>query len=341
MKLKFLYYILFAASILTMSACAESDDKGGNDTPPAGSLPSTEFKPNNLPDEPYAEDAIRIEAQNEQAPFYAIELMGDGYYLLSSTRPYYSFPVSVAAKSDGSISVSKKRNSKVVRSRATRADDGTITLSTGETYGKFTKLGDKKYRLSNGIEIDLMDATGSDKTVTYRDYDGLISTVYVNVSEPISEDATKSLCRKWNIDSLEFWAYWNGTYVAHGKQTITNGNVDSYFHAIGGNLLDRDDFIDDDTEACTKMVFTPIGTCICFYADGDVERVGWQWVDKGQGIMHYEDLETNEYYDDERDDGYFTIRFAGNQMRIYEDYTCFDDDIKMRTVGVNTLTAAN
>lgn len=78
MKLKFIYYILFAASILTMSACAESDDKGGNDTPPAGSLPSTEFKPNNLPDEPYAEDAIRIEAQNEQAPFYAIELMGMG-----------------------------------------------------------------------------------------------------------------------------------------------------------------------------------------------------------------------------------------------------------------------
>ena len=343
MKIKFLYHILFAVSILTMSACTKSDDEGGNDTPPAGSLPSAEFKPNNLPDEPYAEDAIRIEAQDEQAPFYAIELMPDGYYLLSTTRPhYYASSVHVATKADGSFSISKKRNNGAMRARSTRADDGTIILSTGEKYGKFTKLGDKKYRLSNGVEIDLKDATGSDKKVTYKNYDGSVSNVYVKVSEPVLEAAQKSLCRTWNVNSFEIWAYLKGNYIAHGKQTLNNGKVDTYFKAIGGDFLglSKEDFFDEDDEFCKKVIFTSMGTYICFYLDGDAEVALWQWVNQKQGILHYEDSKNNDHYDEEWD-GYVTIRFAGNQMRIYEDYVYEGDYGNPRIVAVNTLTAAN
>lgn len=337
MKPKFLYYILFAASILTMSACTESDDESGNDTPPAGSLPSAEFKPNNLPDEPYAEDAIRIEAQDEQAPFYAIELMPDGHYLLSITRPYYyhTSSVRVAAKADGNFSISKKRNNETVRARSTRADDGTIILPTGECYGEFTKLGDKKYRLGNGDEIDLMDVTGSTKTVAYKKRDGDISTVYVGVSESITGDEARSLCRTWNYNSLELWGYWNGNYIVHAKQTLSNGKVDTYFKAIDGDLS-REDVLDYDDELCEKIIFTSTGKYFCFYLDGDIEVRLWQWVDKSQGVLHYEDYMENGQYDEDYD-GHVTVRFAGNQMRIYEDYTGDGE----RIVVVNTLTAAN
>lgn len=339
MKLKFLYHILFAVSILTMSACTE-DESGNDDTLPAGSLPSAEFKPNNLPDEPYAEDAIRIEAQDEQAPFYAIELMPNGHYLLSTHSYYYASSVRVATKANGSFSISKKHNNGIVRTRSTRADDGSITLTGGESYGKFTKLGNKKYQLENGVEIDLTGITGSDKKITYKNYDGSVSNVYVKVSEPILGAATKSLCRTWNYNSFEIWGYWNNSYIAHGKQTLDSGKVHSDFKAIDLSGFDREDFLDDDNEFCEKVIFTSMGTYICFYLDGSVERALWQWADEAQGTLHFEDSKDDEY-DDEEYDGYVTIRFAGNQMRVYEDYVEKDEGGNFRIVAVNTLTAAN
>lgn len=337
MKFKNIYHILFAVSILAMSACTESDDEPVNDTPPEGALPSAEFTPNNLPDEPYAEDAIRIVATNEDAPFYAIELMPDGHYLLSTSRPYdyRTASVHVASKADGGFSISKKRKNKTSRARSVEDNNGTLELPNGEYYGEFTKLGDKKYRLSNGDEIDLKDVTGSDKKVSYRRMDGWVSNVYVFVSEPIMESRTKSLCRAWDYNSFELWAYWNNKYIFHGKQTLNNGVVDSYFKVIGGGLFEQEDFIDD--EFCYKIIFTSVGTYICFYLDGDVDVSQWDWKDEWQGTLYY-DHSTGDVYEG---DGFVTVRFAGNQMRIYEDYTDSEKDENIRMVIVNTLTAAN
>lgn len=66
----------------------------------------------------------------------------------------------------------------------------------------------------------------------------------------------------------------------------------------------------------------------------------WQWTDEEQGTLHYEDVAGSDDYDDEWD-GYVTIRFAGRQMRVYEDYTEVDEDGTGRIVMVTTLTAAS
>ena len=345
MKFKIIYSILFVFSGVVMPACSDSDDEiSGNDTPPAGALPSAEFEPNSLPDEPYAEDAIRIVAEEEYAPFYALELMPDGNYLLTYYRPYnvYAPSVHVAANADGNFSIYKSRKAKAVRAGGVTDENGTVMLPDGSEYGKFTKLGNKRYRLGGGIEVDLQDATGSDRTISYRNYDGTVSRVYVSVSQPVAGRATKSLCRTWDYNSFEMWAYWNGKYVAHGKQTVNDGEVDTYFKAIGGDILgiSREDFLDEDGEQCRKVIFTSVGTYICFYLDGDVEVALWSWTDEAQGTLHYEDSMANEDYDDEWD-GYVTVRFAGRQMRIYEDYTYWEDDVSTRVVAVNTLTAAD
>ena len=69
-KFKIVCPLLFIALGIVMPACTDSDDEiGGNDTPPAGALPSAGFEPNNLPDEPYAEDAVLIVAEERYAPF--------------------------------------------------------------------------------------------------------------------------------------------------------------------------------------------------------------------------------------------------------------------------------
>ncbi len=338
-------FILFTSLSLALAACSSSDEINGDDTLPTGALPSAEFKPNDLPAEPYAEDAVKVIANDADAPFYSLELMADGYYLLATSRRYntYDAPVRVEAKANGKISIHKKHNSSAVRTRSTINDDGTMVFDDGSEYGKFEKLGNKRYRLSNGIVVDLMNATGSDRTILYTNLNGYTSRVYVSTSTPdVGKDA-QSICRTWDYNSFEIWEYMNGAYVAHGKATIKEGKVESEFESTIG--FEVEDVLGEDSDMCYKIIFTTSNTYICFYMDGQVDVAQWNWVDRAQGILHYEDIPGNEDYDYEWD-GYVTVRFAGNQMRIYEDYienyadTGFGSDMKVRTVIVNTLTAA-
>lgn len=341
MKSQTIYQSLLVAAALLMSACTTDPEEifSGNDAPPAGATPSAEFTENNLSDEPYAEDAIRIVATDAYAPFYAIELMPDGHYLLNTYRPYNSYAASVrvTAQADGGFAISKRRKDKTTRTGSFEDENGTVTLSNGAYYGEFTKLGDKQYRLSNGDEIDLTEATGSDQKVTYRGLDGRVSNVYVSTTEPIGDFGTKSLCRTWNYNSFELWAYWNGHYIVHGKQTLTNGVVNTEFNVMGDDSYEKDDYLDDDDEFCYKVIFTSAGTYICFYINGDVEVSRWRWTEMAQGTLYYNHSETDDFYEG---DGYVTVRFAGKQMRVYEDYTDSEDGENERIVIVNTLTAA-
>ncbi len=344
MKYKILYPLLLLAGCFMMPACTE-DENSGNDTPPAGALPSEEFVLNTLPDEPYAEDAILIENYEYKTndPFYSLELMGDGYYLLLTKDPIStSSYASEAGQAKGKGALSKNR--KAIRTRGTRDENGTIETLDGFVYGRFTKLADKKYRLSDGSEIDLQSASGSNKTATYKEQDGHISTVYVNLSKPTVTDATKSICHTWECNDFEYWLYSNGLYIAHFKQVFSNGRVDSYYKAVsGGPTKDEfiDSFADRDDECCYKVVFTSTdgngGTYLCFYLDNEVDVCRWEWIDEKQGTLYWYDPYHPE---DGVDEGHNTVRFAGNQMRIYGDGSEFDEGgNNVRLVGVNTLTA--
>lgn len=342
MKLRHLLYFVIPMSMV-MSAC-QSDDETNDDTPPEGALPSVEFTPNNLPEGPYSEDAIRIIANNEyDSPFYSIELTPDGHYVLMQYEPHYMYSngatsLSVKANNDGSFMMRKKRNTETARTRYTTDDNGTIYLGYGMEYGKFTKLDDTRYLLSNGVEVDLQNISDPEKSISYKNVDGTVSKIYVNVSQPaIMDDATKSLCHTWELNSYEIWAYLNKRYIVHGKQTVNeDGQVETYFKTIYDDLT-REDFFDEDYETCYQVVFTAENTYLCFYLDGTAEISKWDWIDKAQGTLHYEDWDRNVDYD-ENWDGYVTVRFAGSQMRIYEDYTDYEDNNTMRLVGVTTLT---
>lgn len=324
-----------------MSSCSSDDENSGNNSLPEGALPSAEFTTNNLPDEPYAEDAVKITTNENDAPFYSLELMADGHYLLCTTRPSDNNinKISVKKESDGSFNIHK--SSKAMRTRSVTDDNGTTDLGYGMIYGTFTHLGGKIYRLSDGCEVDLSELTGADKKITYKNSDGTVSNVYVNVSDPISDDATYSLCRAWNLNSLELWGFVNDIYIVHGKQTLlSNGKVERYFKAAKSKLLDieEDDFLDPDDELCYKVVFSQNGTYLCFYLDGTSDVYNWEWTDKSQGTIRTWD--EVHYSWEEMDELFSTVRFAGKQMRIYSDVTDSEDGNTSRLVEVVTLTAA-
>ena len=342
MKIKSLFY-LFASVCLVLSSCSSDDENSGNNSLPEGALPSAEFTTNNLPDEPYAEDAVKIVTEENNAPFYSLELMADGHYLLCTTRPSDSNinKISVKKESNGSFNIHKRGKAKAMRTRSVTDESGTTILDNGMIYGTFTKLGEKIYRLNDGCEVDLSELTGADNKVAYKNSDGTVSNVYVSASNPVSDDAARSLCRTWNLNSLEVWGYFNSAYIAHGKQTLlSNGKVERYFKAAKNKLLDieEDDFLDPDDELCYKVVFSQNGTYLCFYLDGTSDVYNWEWTDKSQGtIRTWDDV---HYWWEEKDELFSTVRFAGKQMRIYTDATDNEDGYTSRFVEVLTLTVA-
>lgn len=340
MKLRKLLY-LFASVCLVLSSCESDDENNGSEYVPEGALPSAEFTPNNLPDEPYAADAIKIVAESEDAPFYSLELMADGHYLLTLTRPNElpTKAVSVDKTDNGEFRIFKSRNPSAKRTRSVADEDGTINIGYGDMYyGTFVKIGDKKYRLSNGAEVDLKEATSTSKTVWYSSPDGLLVIIKIYVYESVADKMTRSLCRTWNYNSFEAWLYFNGSYVAHAKQTLVDGRVDRLFQTSSIYDFEEDDILEEDSEMCYKVIFSLYGTYICFYRDGTTNVYTWKWHDAKSGTIHTWDA--SETILEKQDHLYSKVRFAGKQMRIYTDITEREDGMTGRTVVVETLTAA-
>ena len=341
MKRNFLYACLIALASVGFTAC-ESDENGEYDEEniPKGALPTEEFTLGNFEDEPYAEDAIKIEVQStvEGNPeFSSIELFGDGHYLMSGAN-YHNAPqknVRMEREADGSVSVFKKRGTKRMATRAN--EDGTLIFDNDSyTYGTYTREQKGMYHFNNGASLDLRQLQEGSSTVVYTNSSGRKSTVYVSHVITENDKWTKDLCRAWRLNSYETWHYLNGAYIAHGKQWITNGvvshNVEFSEDAQKGEY---DKVLDEDSEFCYRVIFSTNNTYICFYMDGTVEVSKWEWREPYNGVLHYWDpLDT----DDTDSDGDVTVRFKGKQMRVYEDSNWSEDGFSLRMIGVNTLT---
>lgn len=344
MKRNFLYACLIALASVGFTAC-ESDENGeyGEEKIPEGALPTTEFTLGNFEDEPYAEDAIKVEVQStlEGNPeFSSIELFGDGHYLMSGANYNHAPQKNVKAKreADGSVSIFKKRGTKRMATRAN--EDGTIIFDNGSyTYGTYTREQKGVYRFNNGALLDLRKLQEGSSTVVYTNSDGSKSTVYVNYNVDEKPLEMRSICRSWRMNSFETWHYFNGAYMAHGKQWITNGVVShnvEFSSAAGKWDYDKDDVLDEDYEFCKRVIFSS-STYLCFYVDGTAEVSGWDWRDRSNGTLYYYDLFDQDNTD--KWDGYVTVRFKGSQMRVYEDYSESESGMKFRMINVSTLTA--
>lgn len=344
MKRNFLYACLIALASVGFTAC-ESDENGeyGDEKIPEGALPTTEFTLGNFEDEPYAEDAIKVEVQStlEGNPeFSSIELFGDGHYLMSGANNNHAPQKTVKAKreADGSVSVFKKRGTKRMATRAN--EDGTIIFDNGSySYGTYTRELKGVYRFNNGALLDLRKLQEGSSEVVYTNSDGSKSTVYVNYNVDEKPLEMRSICRSWRMNSFETWHYFNGAYIAHGKQWITNGVVShnvEFSSAAGKWDYDKDDVLDEDSEFCKRVILSS-STYLCFYVDGTAEVYGWDWRDRSNGTLYYYDPFDQDNTD--KWDGYVTVRFKGSQMRVYEDYSDSEDGMSFRMICVSTLTA--
>lgn len=348
MKRNFLYSCLIALAWIGFVACDSNDDEKEAKVP-SGATPTQEFTFGDCEDEAHAEDAMKLNVESWDGyttqDFTSIEFFGDGHYLITTPLAHLApeRTVSVAREADGSTAIFKKHATKHLKTRATD-NNGTMDIDNGKyQYGTYTRVNAHTYRLSDNSVIEFLDdVKEGNGQVTYTSRDGTQSNVHVNfATQDKSATPNRSLCRSWNCDSFEMWAYMNGAYMAHGKQWMENGRVHHNYKLSPSAKkwgIEEDDFFDPDTEYCYRMIFSPSGTYVCFYMDGDVEVACWEWSNQNDGIMHYWDPYDHEAEDDWSGD--VTVRFKGKQMRIYEDYSETEEIITTHTIVVNTLTAA-
>lgn len=311
--MKILYTFMLAVASLAFAAC-NNDDNNESDNPqvPEGATPTEEFTLGNLNNEPYADNAIRIESQDsENAAFKSLELFGDGHYLLLSTNSNTTY---------------KNIRRHTVKESTTR----TVTYIDGYEYGQYTKNGNI-YTLANGQKIDL--STLSTNTIKYTSTTGKTSTVSVKKDKADTSIEANSLCRTWNMQKYNMWFYFNNAYIAYLTWQKENGEWYHTFKSVVG--YDKDDFDDylDRDDLLDNVVFSKNGTYLCFFNDGTVEMAKWEWVDQSKGIIHY------VWPDDPESNNDVTIRFKGEQMRMYEDtYDEGSGDGIQRTHIVYTLS---
>lgn len=349
---KTLFSFLFALVAFGFTAC-DSDDNTAQKRVPDSAKPSKEFKVGNCDKEQYADDAIKLNVKSwgnsgMAQEFASIELFADGHFLITSPNAakMSNTKVGVTRAADGST-MFKKNGGKPMQTRAVDAS-GTIIIDNGlYIYGTYTRVKEGVYQLSNNTVIEIKDGgvTGY-ATVTYTNRLGMSITITVTIDVTNKQDdAVRNLCRAWRMDSSENWLLAGDVTIGYGKQWLDHGRVmqQTTLTPEGKGMgFDEDDLIDDKDDYCYRVIFSPCGTFVCFYIDGDVEIGTWEWTDPHNGVLRcWEAFDWDDDDDDDDDDDFadMTVRFEGKQMRIYGDFMDTEDNILFRTLSVATFSA--
>ena len=131
----------------------------------------------------------------------------------------------------------------------------------------------------------------------------------------------------------------NNFYIVHGKEVLKDQKCERYFKCLGEDLFEitEDDYFDDLSDVAYHVYFSANGTYVCYFLNGTIDTRNWKWEDAECGILRFYDYDGSSGI---RYGGYDTVRFAGSQMRIYEDFTEYEDDVTVRLIAVNTFTAS-
>lgn len=347
---KTLVSFLIALVAFGFTAC-DSDDNNGQLGVPDSTKPSKEFKVGNCDKEKYADDAIKLNVQswgNTNQEFASIELFADGHFLITSPTAgkLPKSKMSVTRAADGST-MFKKSGGQPLKTRAVDAS-GTIVIDGGlYIYGTYTRVKEGVYQLSNNTVIEIKDGklTGT-ATVTYTNSLGMSITITVTIDTTTKQDdPLRHICRSWRMDSAENWLLAGDVKIGYGKQWLEKGRVmqQTTLTTEGKGMgFDEDDLIDDKDDYCYRVVFSPCGTFMCFYVDGDVEIGRWEWTDTNNGALRcWEAFDRDDDDDDDDDDDFadVTVRFDGKQMRIYGDFMDTEHNVLFRTLSVTTFSA--
>lgn len=270
-------------SLFTWFSCSDDD----NTEVPNLALPTENMTYGKLEAEPMAKYAAKFTTTDPSATFESIEFLGDNTYVIT--------PKGINPYSVRTVKVSRKHG-EIGAKLAKRKSRATVPAYYDDPYirGTYNIDRENRYVLDNKDIYEVSLGDDGKYVLTYTNMNtGRTSIVHCDKAAPIIDKASQSLCRTWRHKASHSWVYVNG--------------VQAYYERVDGS----------EYEELREVIFTPFGTYICYYNDGEVDQSTWQWEDAEKGILFY------DWQDETEPDaeGFVTVRFAGQQARFYEDYS--------------------
>jgi len=333
-----------------LTSCGEdtlTDLIMGGQKLPAGATPAEEFKPGNAAPEAQASHAALFTIDDAQCPYESVEFFGDGNFLLMPRGYYYQLPpqqapAKLTRRADGSVAVQalNLRRSPATRDGEPTCQSGTYTVSPEGNY-VLTYTDDNGTAQEAGLNLNENDTY----QLTYPD-GNRVSTVYCDKQPAPAQQsaATSNFCRTWKTLYWDFW-------LVYKKKARLHVNYNAETELYSGDYDDDDyaddeegfDFEDEDSGMMAyKVTFSPNGTYVCYFRNNNnpctdyVDVRKWSWEDPAQGTIHW-----NADNGDESgmSRGFATVRFAGDMMRIYEQYSDNQSGLSCDMYIVNTFSA--
>lgn len=279
--------MLAAAVVLSSVSCIQTilktDELIADKDLPSGVLPSENMTYGSAAAEDFAAHAARysIDATGD-APYASVELFGDGTYLITKTG-YQS----------------------VYGRKATKGYEDSYYIAGGYTVEQ-----EGHYSLEDFGTLKVQEEGDGFNLVFDNTYGNRLSTVFATKDPVLTDNASKSLCRTWDLKTQEEWMYLGSSLIINTK--YTGGENPTIEGKVG---VDSEELEESIAGMCKQMRFSPAGTYYCILNNGEILVSTWKWGNAEQGILYY-DWEVGE-----QDEGYVTVRFSGKQMRTYEDYT--------------------
>lgn len=293
---KILFALVLAAFGLT--SCEEITDAINSVKVPAEAKPSKTFTLALFAPETNADAVHRFTTSQSSAPFTSIEFFGDGYFLMSN--------------------------------------DKTARANVDELYGKYAMDGNLHYTLDNGDAIDASGLNGAHGTISYTPKGGESISVSVTSDQPLTSEASKTLCRTWRLNTSKYWLSVKGLMAIYRGYSMENGvfkHEDNKVADFIGEFYDGDLMTADRWPE--QVTLSPFGTYYVRFASGKTLIQEWAWSNESKGTIRTKSDAQFSITDFLKSKD-VTVRFVDNSLRLYTEY----DIQATRVQNVNAFSTA-
>lgn len=303
--LTFLGIAAVSASLLASCELLNCEKQGLQDLViPDKAKPSEKMTYSDIAAESHANHAVKYVINGQDSPYESVELFGNGTFLIAKTgaesRPQLMHAVVRKAGEGLKVSIPKPAQAK------TKAGDEYYIV------GGYEMKAEGHYSLEDFGTLKIDDKSGNVNLTFENTLGNRICTVFASESTAVSDKASENLCRTWNIESLEQWAYLGILKILDLKYV---GGKNPHYEGTGVSAMNDELLKEMIDAACCSVTFSPYGTYCCTYNSGEVLYSTWMWANEKQGTLFY------DWQEGENEEGYVTARFKDNKCLLYEDYT--------------------
>ncbi len=147
-------------------------------------------------------------------------------------------------------------------------------------FDSYTKMGTLSYKLQ-GFGTVILEKNGDKYTVTLS-FGGKTITVDATaiINSIANDQKTLNLCRKWTVVSTRVQI--EGVSAFYNE---TGCNINSILEYIKQHAQITD--VVEANQVVTGIEFSTNGSFSLYYANGDIDKSTWQWVDQKKGSFSY------------------------------------------------------